>query len=293
MERDGLRIALTSEGTRGDIEPLLSLAERFRERGHEVFLCASPDFANAAAARQLEFHAIGRSVRELMLEQAEAMSRGGIALLLSVRRFLATTLADQFEQLPKAVRGANLIIGAGVQAAAASTAEIYSLPYRYVIYCPTLLPSAEHPPTFFPLPHSPPWLNRRLWSLARLGFNRGMRPALNRHRSAMGLAPRPFDVAGSARTFWPTRSPRHSITSSSPNAPEPWAGACARAWMRIRPLRSSRMAAPLKAPAAPPGARKGPAAAMGYGVQRSAGEVLQVVHGERRLTVGGVCPSRL
>jgi vancomycin aglycone glucosyltransferase len=184
-----LRIALTSEGTRGDIEPLLSLAERFRERGHEAFLCASPDFANAAAARRLEFHAIGRSVREFMVERAEAVSRGGVALLLSIRKYLATTLADQFEQLPEAVRGANLIIGAGVQAAAASAAEIYGVPYRYVVYCPTLLPSHEHPPVFFPLAHSTPWLNRRLWSLARVGFNRGMRPALNRHRSAMGLAP--------------------------------------------------------------------------------------------------------
>jgi hypothetical protein len=136
-----------------------------------------------------------------MLEQAEAVSRGGVALLLSVRKFLAITLADQFEQLPKAVRGANLIIGAGVQAAAASTAEAYGLRYRYVIYCPTLLPSAEHPPTFFPLPHSRPWLNRRLWSLARIGFNRGMRPALNRHRSAMGLPPvsDPLDHLLSAR----------------------------------------------------------------------------------------------
>jgi vancomycin aglycone glucosyltransferase len=184
-----LRIALTSEGTRGDIEPLLSLAEQLRERGQEVFLCASPDFAKAAAARQLEFHAIGRSVREFMGEQSKAVSRGGVALLLAIRKYLAIALADQFEQLPKVARGANLIIGAGVQAAAASTAEIYGIPYRYVIYCPTLLPSPEHPPVFLPLPHSTPWLNRRLWSLARIGFNRGMRPALNRHRSAMGLAP--------------------------------------------------------------------------------------------------------
>ena len=51
VERGGLRIALTSEGTRGDIEPLLSLAERFRERGHEAFLCASPDFAKTAASK--------------------------------------------------------------------------------------------------------------------------------------------------------------------------------------------------------------------------------------------------
>jgi UDP:flavonoid glycosyltransferase YjiC (YdhE family) len=151
-----LRIALTSEGTRGDIEPLLSLAERFRERGHEAFLCASPDFAKAAAARQLEFHTIGRSVREFMGERAGAVSRGGVALLLSIREYLATTLADQFEQLPRAARGANLIIGAGVQTAAASTAEIYGIPYRYVVYCPTLLPSLEHPPVFLPLAHSTP-----------------------------------------------------------------------------------------------------------------------------------------
>jgi hypothetical protein len=47
-----------------------------------------------------------------MVERAEAVSRGGVALLLSIRKYLATTLADPFEQLPKAARGANLIIGA-------------------------------------------------------------------------------------------------------------------------------------------------------------------------------------
>jgi vancomycin aglycone glucosyltransferase len=72
-----LRIALTSEGTCGDIDPLLALAERFRDRGHEAFLCASPDFAEDAAARQLEFHAIGRSVREIMGEHAERGGGGG------------------------------------------------------------------------------------------------------------------------------------------------------------------------------------------------------------------------
>jgi len=184
-----VRIALTSEGTRGDIDPLFALAERFRERGHEALVCASPDFAEAAAARQLEFHAVGRSVREFMHEHAGAVARGGVALLRSIRKYLATALADQFAQLPEAVRGADLIIGAGVQAAAASTAELYGLPYRYVVYCPNLLPSPEHPPVFFPRPRSTPWFNRRLWSLSRIAFNLGLRPALNRHRSALGLPP--------------------------------------------------------------------------------------------------------
>jgi UDP:flavonoid glycosyltransferase YjiC (YdhE family) len=72
-----LRIALTSEGTRGDRNPLLALAERFRERDHEALLCASPDFAKAAAAKLLEFHAIGSSVREILGEHADAVARGG------------------------------------------------------------------------------------------------------------------------------------------------------------------------------------------------------------------------
>jgi vancomycin aglycone glucosyltransferase len=184
-----LRIALTSEGTRGDVEPLLAFAERFRARGHDAFVCAAPDFAESAAARRLEFHAIGSGVREFSTEHAESLARGGVALLRSIRKFMATALAAQFEQLPVAVRGADLIIGAGVQAAAASTAELYGRPYRYVAYCPSLLPSAEHPPVFLPLERSTPWLNRRLWSLTRIAFNLGVRPALNRHRRALGSPP--------------------------------------------------------------------------------------------------------
>ncbi len=182
-----MRIALTSEGTRGDIYPLLTLAERFRERGHATLLCASPDFAADAAERRIEFHPIGLSVRAFMREHADAVARGGFALLRSIRKYLTCALTDQFEQLPAAARGADLIIGAGVQAAAASTAELYGIPYRYLICCPSLLPSPEHPPVFTSRARSTPWLNRRLWSLSRIAFNLGMRPALNRQRRAIGL----------------------------------------------------------------------------------------------------------
>jgi vancomycin aglycone glucosyltransferase len=184
-----LRIALAAEGTRGDIDPMLALAERFRDRGHEAFVCASPDFEKSAAARQVEFRAVGRSVRDFMGKQAEAVSRGGVALLRSIRQYLAVALADQFAQLPDAARGADLIIGAGAQGAAGSTAEILDVPYRYVAYCPTLLPSPEHPPVFLPFRRSREGFNRGLWRFSRFAFNRGLRPALNRHRSALGLGP--------------------------------------------------------------------------------------------------------
>jgi hypothetical protein len=106
---------------------------------------------------QVEFHTIGRGVREFMGEQAEAVARGGVALLRSIRKYLAIALADQFEQLPEANRGADLIIGAGVQAAAASTAETHGLPYplRHAAPCPSITSHASTPLT--PIPYQPNW----------------------------------------------------------------------------------------------------------------------------------------
>ena len=145
-----MRIALATEGTRGDVFPLLALAQQLSTRGHEAVLCAPPDFEAAALERGVEFRSIGLSVHEVMQRYSWEVSRGGIRLLSAVREFAGAMVARQFEQLPEATRGADLVIGAGVQCAAPSAAEIHGVPYRYVAYCPTVIPSNEHPPVFFP-----------------------------------------------------------------------------------------------------------------------------------------------
>ena len=50
-----MRIALTVEGSRGDVHPMLDLGERLVARGHEIVVCAPPDARAAAEARRMEF----------------------------------------------------------------------------------------------------------------------------------------------------------------------------------------------------------------------------------------------
>jgi len=76
-----------------------------------------------------------------------------------------------------------------VQAGARSAAELHGVPYRYVVYCPAVLPSAQHAPAFFPLPPLPRWVNRLAWRVLRTGWNLGLRGALNAQRAGLGLAP--------------------------------------------------------------------------------------------------------
>ena len=44
-----MRIAIAAEGTRGDIHPMLALAERLIAAGHFVRFCAPPDFGDVVA----------------------------------------------------------------------------------------------------------------------------------------------------------------------------------------------------------------------------------------------------
>jgi len=184
-----MRIALAVEGTHGDVQPLLALGDRLAARGHEPVLCAPPDFAADARAHGFAFHPVGRSARATLDEQAEAIVKGGLRMLRAGTAYLDGALRAQFAALPDAVSGADLVIGAGLQLAAASAAERHGIAYRYVAYVPTLLPSAEHAPFLLPLPRLPGWGNRLAWWLMLESYERILRGAYARERAVLGLAP--------------------------------------------------------------------------------------------------------
>ncbi len=184
-----LRIALATEGTRGDVYPMLALAEAFRERGHEPVVCAPPDFSQDAADRGLAFRPIGISVKQVLADEAEAIAGGGLQQLRTVRDYMRETLDRQFAELPDATRGADLIIGAGVQGAAGTCAELHGADYRYVVYCPAIIPAPDYAPMLFPARPLPRWVNRMMWGASRFGFNCLLRPRINRLRNQVGLPP--------------------------------------------------------------------------------------------------------
>jgi vancomycin aglycone glucosyltransferase len=184
-----MRIALAVEGTRGDVHPLLSLGERFQRAGHEVRVCAPPDFEGDARERGFEFRAIGPSVREFLDTHADAIAGGGLHALRECDRYTRRALAWQLACLPDAIAGADRLFAAGVQFGAASAAELQGIPYRYLVYCPTLFPSREHAPFLLPVATLPAWGNRVAWALLRLFMWTQPRRLVNRARRRVGLPP--------------------------------------------------------------------------------------------------------
>jgi UDP:flavonoid glycosyltransferase YjiC (YdhE family) len=229
-----VRVALVAEGTRGDVFPMLALATRVRGAGHSVLLCAPPDFAGDAELRELPFRAVGRSVRDYLERNAHALSGRSLRMVREVHRYSRESLLAQAHALPDALAGADLVVAGGVAFAAASVAELLGIPYRYVAYCPVVLPSSVHPPVTVSRQTFSPRVNRLLWRALVPLYDVSLGPPLNRARAALGLRPvrrlihhvlgeRPLLAADAALAPAPddTHVPVGQIPALHPHRPEP------------------------------------------------------------------------
>jgi UDP:flavonoid glycosyltransferase YjiC (YdhE family) len=203
-----MKIALAVDGTRGDVFPMLALAERFRAAGHDSILCAPPDFRSDCELRGLELRPFGIDVREFLSGEARALAGGALGFAAAGRRYFDATVDRQFERLPEATADVDLVLGAGVCFAGASAAELHGIPYRLLCFCPLLLPSAQHAPFIVPTTSSPPWLNRLLWSCVVPLFGRLIAPKLNRHRRRLGLP--------AVRSLYGHLLSRHPVLAADP-----------------------------------------------------------------------------
>ena len=184
-----LRIALAVEGTRGDVQPMCVLGARLAAAGHDVRICAPPDFRDAAQASGLDFRPVGADVRSYLTRNAASVDGSTHRILRESFRYCLDGARRQFESLPEATAEVDALIGAGVQLAAPSAAELHGIPYRYVAYCPGILPSSEHGPMPLPFQTLPAFVNRFAWGMTRGFFASVVRPWINSHRRALGLAP--------------------------------------------------------------------------------------------------------
>jgi UDP:flavonoid glycosyltransferase YjiC (YdhE family) len=184
-----MRFALAAEGSRGDVQPLVGLAARLVEHGHQAAVCAPPDLRHLVEERGLEFRPLGTDIHSLLAENADTLHRGAVVWALQSKRVFQRVMGEQFEALPRAAAGADMIIGGGVQFAGPSVSEAWGIPYLPVAYCPALLRSADYPPAVVPNQSLPRWVNLLAWG----GFLRLqdhlLRRDLDRHRSALGLGP--------------------------------------------------------------------------------------------------------
>ncbi|MFE5508254.1 glycosyltransferase [Amycolatopsis japonica] len=181
-----MRVLLSTTGLRGDVEPVVALAVRLRELGTEVRVCAPPDTVERLAEFGIEVVPVGQSLRAMMRGMAEGPEP----------RRPADELAEQFDAVPAAAEGCDVVLATGVLSAAIavrSVAESLGIPYFYAAYCPIYLPSPYYPPPLSRGDGRPPAEamddNRALWDFYTDVFSQRYADALNGRRAALGLAP--------------------------------------------------------------------------------------------------------
>jgi vancomycin aglycone glucosyltransferase len=195
-----MRVLLSTHDSRGAVEPLAALGVQLRALGAEVRVCAPPDreFAELLAGIGLPLVPFGDSWR--------AMAAGLTLSEDDLRRHLDGLVAAQFDTVAAAADGCDLLVATGfppVAAGARSLAERLGIPYVYVSYQPTILPSPHHlPPTY--AGQLPPGLidNRVLWRMDAQHMNTLFGATLNDHRAALGL-PQVDDIRDYALTERP------------------------------------------------------------------------------------------
>ncbi|MGZ4577855.1 MAG: glycosyltransferase [Mycobacterium sp.] len=210
-----MRVLLSTHDSRGAVEPLAALGVQLRALGAEVRVCAPPDqeFAELLAGVGLPLVPFGDSWR--------AMAAGLTPSEDDLRRHLDGLVAAQFDTVAAAADGCDLLVATGfppVAAGARSVAERLGVPYVYVSYQPTILPSPHHlPPTYACQFPSGVIDNRVLWWMDGQQMNTLFGATLNGHRASLGLPPvddirdyalteRPWLAADPTLAPWPERS---------------------------------------------------------------------------------------
>lgn len=179
-----MKILLAPHGTRGDVQPMLALAEALRVRGHSVRFVAPVNFLGWLGGHGFDARSDGVDVhRTLSL---------GSAHLGSLRwqiHYLSEELAPQlFKSVAAASEGMDVMAGSGVQMAAASVAEWRDVPYASVVFCPCAVPNSAAPPATMKTQTLPPFINRLVWLIGRPVANVALRRPINRGRASLGLA---------------------------------------------------------------------------------------------------------
>ncbi|MFE3898843.1 glycosyltransferase [Streptomyces sp. NPDC059153] len=182
-----MRVLLSTYGSRGDIEPLVGLAVQLKALGAEVRVCAPPDedFTQRLDGVGVELVPVGPSARALTIAAPPPSSLPERA---------AELIAGQFDVLPAAAEGCDVLVATGMTPAAAgalSVAEKLGVRSVSVTFQQLTLPSPHRPPLAYPGRPFPPEVtdNRVLWELDAQSNNALFGEALNTNRASIGLPP--------------------------------------------------------------------------------------------------------
>ena len=188
--RDGsLHVVLTSIGSRGDVQPMVAIAQALAARGHRAVIAAPPDFGPWIRSLGFEFAGVGSDVNAFMQRHREALGANIARFFALTRRLFDTELPAQMDALVELARDADAIVFGGGSAMGPSAGEKLGIPVIGVLFTTCVIPSSDHAPVVVPWRTLPRWMNALLWKLEAPMWNRLLRTGVNAGRERHGLAP--------------------------------------------------------------------------------------------------------
>jgi UDP:flavonoid glycosyltransferase YjiC (YdhE family) len=132
-----VRIALLTDGTRGDTQPFIALALRLKAAGHSVILGAKPDFTQVAADYGIEFAPLGEEYKVFLSNNVDAFEAGGFRRLAKrADREADRLLVNLGEAAYEAVKGVDAILFKLTWIAGYTIAEKLGIPSAAVMFFP-------------------------------------------------------------------------------------------------------------------------------------------------------------
>lgn len=178
-----MRVLLSATGSRGDVQPLVAVALKLAQAGHQASLCVPEEFQDWVERLGFPVTPIGPQAPE----PGTSPER--------LRQSAAATVADQFTAIATAAKDCDVIVAAAllpaVMPAARSVAEVLGIRYAFASFCPAFLPSGHQPPLRQPSASQPPGAasNLELWAAQRQRLNDRLGEALNHQRKLVRLDP--------------------------------------------------------------------------------------------------------
>ena len=186
-----LRVVLASVGSRGDVQPMLALAQTLRARGHAVLIAAPPNFAAWTHDLGFEFAPLSEDIQVFLAENRDIMTGRPLKMLRVIHSYFKAQIPLQAQQLVPICRGADVIVWGGLALCVPSVAEHLGLPALGVLYSSCVLPSKQHPPPNIPWHGLPGWVNTLFWNINHLMVDLLLRRSVNSMRASLGLPPKP------------------------------------------------------------------------------------------------------
>ena len=182
-----LRVVLAAVGSRGDVQPMLALAQTLVARGHRPVVAVPPNFEGWVKSLGFDFAPLGVDIQAFLSDNEALMTGNPVKLVGEMNRAFKEQMPASAQQLDTAAAGADIIVWGGLALIAPTVAEHLKLPVLGVAYTTCLLPSDQHPPAAIPWHGLPHWMNDLLWRANRLLGNKLLLASLNTVRAGFGL----------------------------------------------------------------------------------------------------------